>query len=61
MAEMVEHSTKERKYIQRWVLLSILIGIVAGFGAFAFYLLLQIMTDFFLRSEEHTSELQSLA
>ncbi len=48
MAEMVEHSTKERKYIQRWVLLSILIGIVAGFGAFAFYLLLQIMTDFFL-------------
>ena len=45
---MVEHSTKERKYIQRWVLLSILIGIVAGFGAFAFYLLLQIMTDFFL-------------
>ncbi len=48
MAEMEEHSTKERKYIQRWVLLSILIGIVAGFGAFAFYLLLQIMTDFFL-------------
>lgn len=48
MAEMVEHSTKERKYIQRWVLLSILIGVVAGFGAFAFYLLLQIMTDFFL-------------
>ena len=48
MAEMLEHSTKERKYIQRWVLLSILIGIVAGFGAFAFYLLLQIMTDFFL-------------
>lgn len=48
MVEMVEHSTKERKYIQRWVLLSILIGIVAGFGAFAFYLLLQIMTDFFL-------------
>ena len=48
MAEIVEHSTKERKYIQRWVLLSILIGIVAGFGAFAFYLLLQIMTDFFL-------------
>lgn len=45
---MVEHSTKELKYIQRWVLLSILIGIVAGFGAFAFYLLLQIMTDFFL-------------
>ncbi len=48
MAEMVEHSTKERKYIQRWVLLSIIIGIVAGLGAFAFYLLLQIMTDFFL-------------
>lgn len=48
MAEMVAHSTKERKYIQRWVLLSILIGVVAGFGAFAFYLLLQIMTDFFL-------------
>ncbi len=48
MAEMVEHSTKERKYLQRWVLLSILIGIVAGVGAFAFYLLLQLMTDFFL-------------
>ncbi len=48
MAGMEAQSTKERKYIQKWVLLSILIGIVAGFGAFAFYLLLQIMTDFFL-------------
>lgn len=45
---MEELSTKERKYIQRWVFWSIVIGIVAGLGAFAFYLLLQIMTDFFL-------------
>jgi CIC family chloride channel protein len=43
-----EHSKKERKYIQRWVFWSIVIGIVAGLGAFAFYLVLQIMIDLFM-------------
>ena len=44
---MKELSTKELKYIQKWVLWSIIIGIVAGFGAIAFYLLLLTSTAFF--------------
>jgi CIC family chloride channel protein len=48
MAGMEEFSTKEQKYIPRWVFWSIIIGIVAGLGAFAFYMLLQISNDFFL-------------
>lgn len=47
MAGMKEHSTKELRYIQRWVLWSIIIGVVAGLGAIAFYLLLQTTTAFF--------------
>jgi len=44
---MNEHSTKELRYIQKWVLWSIIIGVVAGLGAIAFYLLLQTTTAFF--------------
>ncbi len=40
-------STKELEYIQRWVLWSIIIGIVAGLGAIGFYLLLQTTSAFF--------------
>lgn len=47
MAGMKELSTKELRYIQRWVLWSIIIGVVAGLGAIAFYLLLQTTTTFF--------------
>ncbi len=47
MAGMEELSTKELRYIEKWVLWSIIIGIVAGLGAIAFYLLLQTTTAFF--------------
>nr|QNO52474.1 voltage-gated ClC-type chloride channel ClcB [Methanosarcinales archaeon ANME-1 ERB6] len=40
-------STKELKYIGRWVPWSIVIGIGAGLGAIAFYLLLQAASAFF--------------
>ncbi len=40
-------STKELEYIQRWVLWSTIIGIVAGLGAIGFYLLLQTTGAFF--------------
>ena len=47
MAGMKELRTKELRYIQRWVLWSIIIGVVAGLGAIAFYLLLQATSTFF--------------
>ena len=47
MAGMKELSTKELRYIQRWVFWSIVIGVVAGLGAIAFYLLLQTTSAFF--------------
>jgi len=47
VAGMGELSTKELRYIQRWVLWSVIIGVVAGLGAVVFYLLLQASTAFF--------------
>lgn len=47
MAGMEELSTKELRYIEKWVLWSIIIGVVAGLCAIAFYLLLQTTTAFF--------------
>jgi CIC family chloride channel protein len=44
---MKELSTKELRYIQRWVFWSVVIGLVAGLGAIAFYLLLQATSTFF--------------
>ena len=48
MTGMKEVSTRELRYLQRWVFCSILIGVVAGLGAIAFYLLLQVTSAFFL-------------
>ncbi len=37
-----------RSYFAKWVILGIIIGIVAGLGAYAFYTLLSLTTHFFL-------------
>ena len=47
MAGKKELSTKELRYMQRWVLWSIILGVIAGVGAFAFYLLVQATSGFF--------------
>ena len=36
------------RYLAKWLLLSTVIGLVAGLGAIAFYLAIQWATDFFL-------------
>jgi CIC family chloride channel protein len=48
MARISELSTKELRYLQRWVFYSVIIGIVAGLGAIAFYIVLQLTSAFFL-------------
>ncbi|OYT66992.1 chloride channel protein [ANME-1 cluster archaeon ex4572_4] len=44
---MKKHGTSELRHLQQWVLWSVVIGVVAGLGAVAFFLLLQATGVFF--------------
>jgi len=48
VAGLKELSARELKYVQRWVFWCIVVGVVAGLGAIAFYLLLQTTSAFFM-------------
>ena len=38
----------EPEYLKKWLLIGVIVGVVAGFGAIAFYSLLQMTTHYFL-------------
>jgi CIC family chloride channel protein len=44
----LEKMTKSWSYLQRWFLFGIIIGVVSGLGAEAFYLIFKVITDVFL-------------